>query len=389
MNKLTPIIDSLILGIKTMASRKLYICAMIFVPIGCALFFLSLLAPGLPIDVPTGVVDMDHSSMSRSMIRSLDAEEVIEITDDYESYSQAMAAIRRGEIYGFYVIPVDFQADALSGRTPTISFFSNMTYYIPGTLSYKGLKTIAVSTAGAIVKTTLVSSGATDAQAGVTVQPMVVDTHPIGNPWTNYGYYLCPSFVSGAIMLMVLLMTIHSITIEIKHNTSRRWLSVAHGSMITALFGKLFPQTVVFSIVGIFIDVLFFKFNHFPLNGSHAALIFAMILLVVATQSFGVFIASVLPNPRLALSCAALLGILTFSIAGFSYPVESMYPAISIFAYILPVRYYFLIYINSALNGFDVFYARYYFAALLVFPFIAFTLLWRLKKACLNPVYVP
>jgi ABC-2 type transport system permease protein len=85
MNKLTPIIDSLILGIKTMASRKLYICAMIFVPIGCALFFLSLLAPGLPTDVPTGVVDMDHSSMSRSMIRSLDAEEVIEITDDYES----------------------------------------------------------------------------------------------------------------------------------------------------------------------------------------------------------------------------------------------------------------------------------------------------------------
>ena len=114
-----------------------------------------------------------------------------------------------------------------------------------------------------------------------------------------------------------------------------------------------------------------------------------MALMVVASQAMGVFIASMMPNPRLGLSIAALTGILTFSIAAFSYPVASMYGGLAIFSYILPVRYYFLIYINQALNGLPVYYSRYFFAALIAFPLVATTLLWRLKKACLKPVYVP
>ena len=66
-----------------------------------------------------------------------------------------------------------------------------------------------------------------------------------------------------------------------------------------------------------------------------------------------------------------------------------MYGGLAIFSYILPVRYYFLIYINQALNGLPVYYSRYFFAALIAFPLVATTLLWRLKKACLKPVYVP
>jgi ABC-2 type transport system permease protein len=66
-----------------------------------------------------------------------------------------------------------------------------------------------------------------------------------------------------------------------------------------------------------------------------------------------------------------------------------MYGAIGIFSYIAPIRYYFLIYLNQALNGFDVYYVRYYFAALLAFPLIGGVLISRLKRACTDPVYVP
>ena len=100
-------------------------------------------------------------------------------------------------------------------------------------------------------------------------------------------------------------------------------------------------------------------------------------------------IASALPNPRLALSIASLTGILTFSIAAFSYPVASMYGSIGIFSYILPVRYYFLIYVKQALDGVPLYYSRYFFAALIAFPLVCSCLLGRLKKACQHPVYVP
>ena len=66
-----------------------------------------------------------------------------------------------------------------------------------------------------------------------------------------------------------------------------------------------------------------------------------------------------------------------------------MYAPIAIFSYAFPCRYMFLIYIFSALNAFPLWYSRIYFAALIAFPLVCSLLLWRLKKACLNPVYVP
>ena len=118
-------------------------------------------------------------------------------------------------------------------------------------------------------------------------------------------------------------------------------------------------------------------------------MIFAMILFVIATQTFAVFICCLIPNLRLAVSIASLIGILSFSITGFSFPVENMYGAIGIFSYIIPLRYYFLIYVDQALNGLPLFYSRWYFIVLIAIPFVVLPLLHRLKRALLHPVYIP
>ena len=83
------------------------------------------------------------------------------------------------------------------------------------------------------------------------------------------------------------------------------------------------------------------------------------------------------------------MSILAFSLAAFSFPVQQMYGAVGIFSYILPVRYYFLIYADQALNGISLYYSRFYYIALLIFPLVGLIGLSRLKKHCLNPVYVP
>ena len=83
------------------------------------------------------------------------------------------------------------------------------------------------------------------------------------------------------------------------------------------------------------------------------------------------------------------MGILSFSIAGLSFPVENMYGGIAIFSYIVPIRYMFLLYVNTGFNGLPLYYSRWMFVILAIFPALAATALWRLKKACLKPVYVP
>lgn len=225
--------------------------------------------------------------------------------------------------------------------------------------------------------------------SNVLLQPMVIDLHPMGNPWTNYSIYLSNSFVPAALELMIFLVTVFSICQEIKTKRSIEWLAQANGSVVKALFGKLFPQTIIFTAVGFAIQALFYGFSHFPLNGSTGNMLLAMFLFVVACQSFGVIISSALPNLRLALSVCSLSGILAFSIAGFSFPVDQMYGAIGIFSYILPVRWYFLIYIDQALNGIPLYYSRIYYAVLLAFPLCVIPLLWHLKRYIAKPVYIP
>ena len=372
-----------------LSSRRIYLFTMVLVPVLMALFFVDLLGPGLPLKIPSAIVDLDHSPMSRSISRSINSTELIDITQKLESYDAAMDATRKGEIFGFFIIPANFQSDAIAGRTPTLEYYTNMTYFVPGTLAYKGFKTVAVGTAGSMVRTTLVSAGADPATVGSLIQPLSVDIHPIGNPWTNYSYYLTPSFLAGLFALMIMLVTTFSITTEIKYGTSADWLATARGRMSVALFGKLIPQFVIWVVASMFMLSLLYGYRHFPMNGSMWSMVAATSLFFFFFQAMGVLFASIVPNPRLSMTLTALTGILSFSFVGFSFPVQSMYGAIAIFSYLMPVRYYFLIYINEALNGVPLYYSRWFFVALIAFPFVCSMLIGRLKKACLQPVYVP
>ena len=362
---------------------------MVIVPLGCAFFFLNLMHTGLPMKAPVAMVDLDHSSMSRQITRQLKAGELIDITMDVESFNQAMQKVRGGEIYGFFYIPADFQQKALSGNRPTLSFCSNMAFFVPGTLLYKGLKTEAVTTSGGIVTTTLTIGGLDSNTIGNLTMPLRWDTHPIGNPWTNYNIYLSQSFLAGLMALLVLLVTCFSICQELKQGTSPQWLAVARGNMGRALLGKLLPQSIVFIAVGVAIQAIMFKYLGFPLNSPAWHMVLAMVLLVFACQGFAVAICELLPNLRLSLSICSLIGILCFSVAGFSFPVEKMYGAVGIFAYAMPIRYYFLIYIDQALNGLPLYYSRFYYVALLCFMLLPLLGLRRLRRRCEAPVYVP
>lgn len=372
-----------------MCRRPIYIMIMVVVPLLCTWFFIDLMDAGLPLKAPTAIVDYDHSQLSRQVIRNLNATELLDIQYKVEDYQEALDLVQRGKVYGFFIIPNNFEKETLNGSSPCVEFYSNMAYFVPGTFSYKGFKTISVTTAAGVLSTKLAAVGLTSPQIKALLQPVVIDLHKIGNPWTNYNYYLTPAFIYGLQALLIMLMTTFAITVEIKHGTSPDWLATANGHIGVALVGKLLPMTVVFTLVAFAIQAIMSGLCHFPLNGPMWQILLALFLFVIATQAFAAFVACVLPNPRLSMSIVSLLGVLTFSFAAFSFPEQQMYGAIAIFSYIVPVRYLVLIYINTGLNGFDIYYARIYYAALLAFLYLPWLMAWNLKKACLKPVYVP
>lgn len=68
------------------ATRPLYLFCMIIAPLFCYLFFTTLMWNGLPTDMPAGVVDLDNTATTRSIIRNLDAFQQTKIIAHYPSF---------------------------------------------------------------------------------------------------------------------------------------------------------------------------------------------------------------------------------------------------------------------------------------------------------------
>lgn len=369
--------------------RPVYWFGFFLLPLFLFLMLANIMEEGLPQKTPAAMVDKDGSSLSRQMTLNIGGMQMVDLRYESNSFTEARHLMQEGKIYGFFLIPENYQADLMAGRNPVITFYTNMTYYVPGSLLFKTFKSSATYSKAAIVSGALESLGATEDQVKPLLQPVNIQCRGLGNPGLNYGIYLGNSFIPCVLQLMIMLITCFSLGQEIKYGMSRQLLRRADGSIVKAVFGKLLPQTAIWTVVAIFMESWLFKYNAYPMNGSWLWITLSEVMFVVATQGFALFIFCLLPNLRLSLSICALTGILSFSIAAFSFPYESMYPAIGILSWILPVRYNFLIYIDQALNGIDIYYSRVWFVAYIVFMLLPLPLLPRLRRCMARPVYVP
>lgn len=375
--------------LRRMASKPIYWFCMIAAPLFCFVFFTSLLAEGLPTDMPLGLVDNDNTTTSRSLARNLDAFEMTSIKEQYANVTEAREAVQRGDIYGFYYIPKGTTRKAQRQELPVVSFYTNYSYLVAGSLLYRDMRTMSELASGAASRTVLYAKGATERQAMAFLQPIVIDSHAINNPWLNYNVYLSNVILPGLLMLFIFMVTVFSIGTEVKYNTMHDWLIMARGSMFHALAGKLLPQTLIFFLIGIAFAIGLYGVLHFPCHCGLPTMLLVMFLGIIGAQGLGVFMFAMLPTLRMSLSFASLWGVISFSICGMSYPVMAMHPTLQGLSLLFPLRHYFLLYVNCALDGYPLMNAAPYVVGLLLFALLPLLLLRRLKKMLLVVPYIP
>lgn len=375
--------------VRRLASQPIYWFCMLAAPVLCLVFFLTLMGSGLPTNLPLGLVDDDGSATSRQLARNLDAFQQSDIVARFPTASEARKAMQRGEIYGFYYIPEGTSRKALRQEQATVSFYMNYSYLIAGSLVFRDMKTMSELASGAAVQQVMLARGATEAQAMALLQPIVVDTHPISNPWLNYSVYLSNTLLPGVLMLFITMVTVYSIGIEVKDGTAREWLAEGGFSLTQSLAGKLLPQTVAFVLLWGLVDVVLYAWLRFPCLCGLPVMLGVSALGVVAAQGLGVFMFAALPTLRLGLSFASLWGVISFSISGMSFPVMAMHPVLQGLCNLFPLRHYFLLYVNFALNGYDAADIWPNLVGLAAFALLPLVVGWHLKRTLLTVKYIP
>lgn len=373
---------------RRLVSRPLYLFCMVIAPLFCYIFFTTLMDSGLPTDMPVGVVDQDMSATSRQLIRNLDAFEQTAVVARYPTINEARTAMQRGEIYGFFYIPEGTSAKAQAGRQPKLSFYTNNTLLIAGSLLFKDMKMMSELASGAAARSTLYAKGATEEQAMAFLQPIVIDTHPLNNPWLNYSVYLCNTFAPGVLMLLIFMVTVYSIGVEIKDRTAREWLRMGNNSIWISLAGKLLPHTAIFFLMGILYNVYLYGFLHFPATAASCRCCLPPLPGAGIARHGNIDDR----NPAYPASGTQFrfpMGRTLFLHVRIVIPCHGHAPRIAGIGKSVPLRHYFLIYVDQALNGYPMIYSWVNYVALLIFMMLPFLIAHRLKGALVYYKYMP
>ena len=389
MNGQWPIVKIFKRECKRLISDWIYLFGLFVAPIMAFIFFATIMQAGSPTEYPVGVVNMDsQSATSRNLVRTLDAFQMSNIVEHYTDIAHATSAMQEGKIYGFYYIPRGFSQDANARKQPKVSFYTNNSVLLAASMGMKDFKMGSELAKASAQRQVLRGRGFTDEQAVVLIQPIVIDVHPLGNPWINYGMYLNNMLLPAIMMMMIFLLTTYAIGVEIKEENGRELLATANHNIVTAVVGKLLPQTLVFIMLGILYLSILYGYLHYPLNNGFLPMLVAMVLFVLASQAVGLFFIAMIPTLRLGMSVATLWAVLSFSIAGFTFPVMAMHPTLQALSNLFPLRHYYKIYADQALNGYPMVYSSWSYLALLLFMLLPLFALKRLNKAYLYYKYI-
>jgi len=154
--------------------------------------------------MPVAVVDMDRSSLSRTLARDMASApqmSVIELPDA----ESARQALRRGEIRAAAIFPEGMDRDVRQGRGARVVFWRDASNPSAANQLFSVMSTIVASESGRLAVGRLAMAGLPLSQAKEMVLPLRTDPRGLGNPNFDYLANFAPGLFPMFLMMGLLL----------------------------------------------------------------------------------------------------------------------------------------------------------------------------------------
>ena len=361
-----------------MTSRRIYFAACIVLPLFSLVFMATIFGHGQMENLPVGVVDADQTSLSRSIVRMVDATPELEVTKQYANETEARKAIQKKEIYGYLLIP--------SGIKSLCYYYHNAMLSVGGEL-HSTFETLLKQVSVTPIVTEAVGLGESQTNITSFLVPISEEEMVSYNPKRNYVIYLSQPFFFVFLQVLLLLVTTYALGSESKFGTSDEWLQTAKGNIGIAVWGKLLPYTFIFIAIGVLANVVFFNWMKMPLPCSLWVMNGITMLFILATQALALLLYAIFPVLSLIISVVSMVGSLGATLSGVTFPVNFMDTPVYWASFLFPIRHFVevvqsLLYLGGT-------FVNYWtnLVALLLFILSPILLLPRLKRALLTHRY--
>lgn len=331
--------------------RPLLLMMTTIIPLAVMALLAAVFSAGLATRLPIGVIDLDGSELSRSLVRTVDATSETSIAEHLTDLAQGRQMILSGRIHGLLLLPQNLQRDVLSGRQPEVVFFYNAQTLTTGNLVLRGINA-AIPTVSAGIRLSLrTAQGSPTVQATASLQPIPVQVNPLFNPTLSYTFFLLATLLPAVLQIVVTTTSAYSVGLDVETPYRLRILRRLGGGLWPAMAGKLLPYTILFLLVLGLADTVLFGVLGLPLNGSRLLLIVAAILFILACQMIGGLLALLLRPMASAVSIATLITAPAFGFMGIGFPRFGM----NLFSYwwgaLMPGTWFLTARIDQTLRG--------------------------------------
>ena len=364
--------------LRRMTSRRIYFASCIVLPLFSLVFMATIFGHGQMENLPVGVVDADHTSLSRSIVRMVDATPELQVTKQYANETEARKAIQRKEIYGYLLIP--------SGIKSLCYYYHNAMLSVGGEL-HSTFETLLKRVSVTPIVTEAVGLGESQTNITSFLIPVSEEEMVSYNPNRNYAIYLSQPFFFVFLQVLLLLVTTYALGSESKFGTSDEWLQMAKGNMGIAVTGKLLPYTFIFIAIGVLANVVFFHWMKMPLPCSLWVMNGITILFILATQALALLLYAIFPVLSLIISVVSMIGSLGATLSGVTFPVNFMDTPVYWASFLFPIRHF--VEVVQSLLYLEGSFSNYWtnLVILLLFILSPILLLPRLKRALLTHRY--
>lgn len=357
---------------------KWLLSCLTWLPVILALSIWWIFSQGIARDLPIGVVDLQHSQLSRTLTQNLDASPTLAVVNTFSDVSEAKRAMIKQDIYGYVIIPTGFDKAIYQTLNPQVSAFYNSQFILIGKLFHSAVLQVQGTFAAELEVMEGLSHGDTTTLSAlgqaVTVQSQIT---PLFNKNTNYAQFLISAVVPALWQIMMVVSTI--LVLNANHKSLGLNLWLGH-KPLTSLCRTMLPYIGLFSLLGSSFLLWFYLALQWPMNGSFTVLIIAQIITAIACVIMGSLFFFLTLDPARAMSFAGAFTAPSFAFMGITFPVSQMNELAQMWRSLLPISHYIEVQVEQSSYGVTTIQSLHRMIPMLGYLFPVFIVLLLIRK---------
>jgi len=278
-------------------------------------------------DVPTVVVDQDHSVQSRELMDQLRATHTFDIRQVTASPEAARSAIISGRAGVGVVIPPDYH-DRRSRNQP-----AKILVLIDG--SDSTVSAGALAAINGVVAEDNLEILSRDARGGMplSAQPII-----LFNPEGRTANYIIPGLVAILMQLIAIFLAAGSVVREREKGTLEQ-LMVTPVDPLGLMLGKVAPYLFLgLGETALILAIMRWAFA-VPIQGSLVFLFGIMVVYLAALLALGLFLSTRAKTEMEAMQMAQMLVLPSIFLSGYIFPIKGMPVVLQVIGQILPATH--------------------------------------------------